>query len=80
MKERYAQMRRFLREAWWEWFRWMFLMCLGSMGIGTLLLALWFGTYPFIVYLGCFFGSLTASWILMFLFKKPVRREFYGDD
>jgi len=78
MKETHAQIRKFFHEAWWEWFRWMFLLCLISMGLATLILRWKFQTYPFIIYLCCFLGSLAGSWIYMFL-RRPQRGEFAGD-
>jgi len=78
MNERWVQVKKFFHEAWWEWFRWMFLLCLISMGLATLILWWKIGFYPFLVYLGCFFGSLAGSWIYMFL-RRPNRREFKGD-
>lgn len=78
MKERWVQVRKFFQEAWWEWFRWMFLFCLISMGIATLVLWWQVHQYPFIVYFCCFFGSLAGSWIYMFL-RRPERGEFRAD-
>jgi len=78
MKEWRSQVRRFLHEAWWDWFRWLFLFCLASMGMATLVLWWRFGVYPFFVYLGCFMGCLVVSWVVMFL-RRPQRRDFSGD-
>ena len=78
MRERYVQFKKFLKESWWDWWRWLFLMCLGSMGLATLILWWRFGSYPFEVYLGCFLGSVIASWLVMFL-RKPMNKEFVGD-
>lgn len=78
MKERWAVVSRFLQEAWWDLFRWMLAFCLISMGIATVILWWKFQTYPFLVYFGCFWGSLFAAWLLMWR-RKPVRREFRGD-
>lgn len=78
MREWRVQFKKFLKEAYWDWFRWMLLLCLISMGIASLILWWKFSVYPFIVYFGCFWGSFAASWILMFL-RRPMRRDFSGD-
>lgn len=78
MKETYVQVRKFLREFWWEMGRWTVVFSAISMGISSVILWWKFGQYPFLVYLCCFFGSLAVAWILMFR-RKPVPKEFQGD-
>jgi hypothetical protein len=78
MKETYAQLRKFFKEAWWELFRWLLLFCLISMGIATLVLWWKVHEYPFLVYFGCFWGSLIGAWLLMW-HRHPANPEFKGD-
>lgn len=79
MKEFYAQVRRFLHEAWWELFRWTLVFFIIGAVLSTAVLLWQFQYYPFIVYFVCFWVSLLLAWILMFL-RKPMRKEFEGDD
>jgi hypothetical protein len=79
MNERWVQVKKFLHEAWWELFRWTLAFWLASSGVSTALLWWKFGSYPFLVYFGCFWGSLAAAWILMFR-RKALPDEFKGDD
>ena len=78
MKERWVQVRKFFHEFWWEMGRWILVLFLMSAGIATLILFWKFSTYPFIVYFGCFLGSVVGSWFYMFL-RKPAKGEFAGD-
>lgn len=79
MKERTVRIRRWLDEAWWDWFRWMVLLCLAFFSLTTLILWWKVHEYPFIVYFAEFFVCLGISWVFMFR-SKPTRREFKGDD
>ena len=79
MKERTVQIRKFFAEAWWDWFRWLVLLYLATAGLTTLILWWKFHEYPFIVYFIEFFACLAVSWVFMFR-KRPIRREFKGDD